>query len=158
MQSNTFLKPYTHTQVKVTSECLEPVIALCQSKGMHSPSAPVYTRGWSDANIFLITLATPVPNSSLTARLSLDHKHASSPSGPLAFHWDFYTLNSKTTPSWTISIPKSMQQTGYARITWDCGFFISQYKSLVPHPRDFECLGDSGKQLDLRTPGLHRGY
>ena len=63
MQSNTFLKPYTHTQVKVTSECLEPVIALRQSKGINSPSTPFYTRGWSDVNIFLITLATPVPNS-----------------------------------------------------------------------------------------------
>ena len=59
-----FLKTlHTHTQVKVTSECLEPVIAFCQSKGMNSPSTPFYTRGWSDVNIFLITLATPVPNS-----------------------------------------------------------------------------------------------
>ena len=57
MQSSTFLKPYTH-KVKVTSECLEDITALCQSK---SPSAPCYPRGSRDVNIFLTTLFRPLP-------------------------------------------------------------------------------------------------
>lgn len=140
MQSNTFLKPYTY-KVKVTSECLEDITALCQSK---SPSAPCYPRGSRDVNIFLTTLFHATPSlHALPLWLpyprrfqSTLHKHASPPSGSLAFHWDFYTLNSKTTHGLTVPIPKSIKQTGYARIAQDYGSFVPQYKSLVTHPRD----------------------
>lgn len=39
MQSNTLLKPYTY-KVKVTSECLEDITALCQSKSPQPLAIP----------------------------------------------------------------------------------------------------------------------
>lgn len=163
MQSNTFLKPsiHTHTQVKVTSECLEPVITLCQSKGMNAPSAPFYRRGWSDVNIFLITVATPVPNSTPFPN-----------SSPIPWPQTYKSYIRAFGLSLRFLYPKLQNHSQldhfHSQIhaaNWlcpnhvrPCQCFIRQYKSLVPHPRDSECLGDSGKQLDLRTPGLHRRY